>query len=196
MHLARDQTHGHTVLVTRSAFRCFFPTLNFDAMSAALCLYSTNPWIKFHIQATYRAGKHYVWCADQPDARVLDQRQMARRLAPTSNPAEIYEDLVRATKGTFDRHNSKVTQIRQTYTALTEQWEKAREITTEQKDEILYHLNRDDGENWRPLLYVIPRGTVKPERLKLVPPENRASPAPEYIIQDLLSEEFDIVELR
>ena len=49
-------------------------------------------------------------------------------------------------------------------------------------------------EDWRPLVYVIPRAMVE-SRLEAVPPKKRASFGPEYIITDLRRHEFDIIEM-
>ena len=49
-------------------------------------------------------------------------------------------------------------------------------------------------QEWRPLLYLIPRNLVA-DRLELVPIRERASGEKEYIIRDLRRSEFEIVEL-
>ncbi len=62
------------------------------------------------------------------------------------------------------------------------------------KEEIIYMTDNATFDEWRPLIYITPRILVE-SRLKLVPPTNRASLAPEYVITDLRRDEFDIIEL-
>jgi hypothetical protein len=73
-------------------------------------------------------------------------------------------------------------------------WEVQGEISTEDKEEIVYMVDNASFDDWRPLLYVIPRLVVQP-RIRLVPPGQRASFGPEYIITDLQRSEFDTIEL-
>jgi hypothetical protein len=72
-------------------------------------------------------------------------------------------------------------------------WESNGEISTDEKAEIIYMVDNASFDDWRPLIYVIPRATVE-TRLQVVPPDKRASKGMEYIITDLERQEFDIIE--
>ncbi|HKG47614.1 MAG TPA: hypothetical protein VKB02_12845 [Pyrinomonadaceae bacterium] len=78
--------------------------------------------------------------------------------------------------------------------SLAVSWEAAGEINSEEKEEIVYMVDNASFEDWRPLVYVIPRAMVD-LRLKVVPANRRASFGPEYILPDLRRHEFDIIEL-
>jgi hypothetical protein len=54
-------------------------------------------------------------------------------------------------------------------------------------------VNNASFEEWRPLIYVIPRSSME-ARLKVVPIHRRTGPTLEYIIEDLKRSEFDIIE--
>ncbi len=51
------------------------------------------------------------------------------------------------------------------------------------------------NNEWKPLIYLIPRAIIDSSRLKVVPPAKRASFGIEYIIEDLKRDEFDLIEL-
>jgi hypothetical protein len=65
-------------------------------------------------------------------------------------------------------------------------------ISNAQAEEITFLLDHADIRNWRPVLYVINRAAVA-TRMVEVPGDQRASPAPEYIVQDLEPSEFDVL---
>jgi hypothetical protein len=150
--------------------------------------------MKLLIQERYRGDIHYVWCSEQPDSGAVSPLRFASLTAPTSNPRDIYKDLREACNRT-DKHNAKIVSTRANYVALAEQWFTANEITSEDREEILHLVGTADFSLWRPMLYVIPRASIDPARLSLVPMARRASPGPEWIIADLHRSEFDVVEL-
>jgi hypothetical protein len=94
-----------------------------------------------------------------------------------------------------DKNSAKINAQKLTLTSLAIEWETAHKITTAQKDDILYLVNSADFSLWRPLLYVIPRTADIESRLQEVAMSRRAGVGPEYIIEDLKSSEFEIVEL-
>jgi hypothetical protein len=153
-----------------------------------LVLYSTNTFLKFHIQNKYRSEIHYVWCSECFDRNAEDPRGTASLLAPSSNPADIYRDLKRDVSGT-DSHSAKITAQKITLSSLALEWAANGDITVEQKEDILYMVEKGPFNLWRPLLYVIPRAPVGP-RLQRVPYRRCAGFGNEYIIPDLKRCEF------
>lgn len=156
-------------------------------------LYSTNVFLKFHIQQQYRGDVHYVWCSENFDSRTVAAYSSGSLVPPSSNPADIYRALLEDVKR-GDRHSAKIAAQRASFEKLAFAWLAAGEITSEQKDEIIYMVEHADMNHWRPLLYVVPRIPVEP-RLKPVPMNKRAGLGPEYIIEDLRRSEFDLIEL-
>lgn len=157
-------------------------------------LYSTNVYLKFHIQQVYMGDVHYVWCSEDYDSRTLSSYSPGALVAPSSNPADIYRELKRDVAGR-DIHSAKINAQKATLASLAVMWEGAGTITTAQKDDIFYLVNSADFSLWRPLLYVIPRNPGIDARLQHVPMSRRAGVGPEFIIPDLARDEFDIVEL-
>ena len=156
-------------------------------------LYSVNPWIKFHIQSRFRGDRHYVWCSEQPDSRVLDRNTLAALVPPSSNPVEIYVDLANAVRRN-ERHHSKIDSIRTTYTTLAANWVSDGSMSSADRDELIYLLEHVEINQWRPMMYVIPRGLVL-ARMRVVHPSKRAGLGMEYIIDVLAGNEFDLLEI-
>jgi hypothetical protein len=156
-------------------------------------LYSTNVFLKLLIQQQYRGDVHYVWCAESFDATSHPRYSLSSRLAPSSNPIDIYRDLKVAVQRN-DKHNFKINEQKVSFKRLAIEWEITGEISANARDEIIYMADNATFDDWRPLVYVIPR-PLDVARLQIVPPARRASFAPEYIIADLKRDEFDIIEL-
>lgn len=78
-------------------------------------------------------------------------------------------------------------------TARAIDWEAALQITTLDKDEIVFSAMNGPFKQWRPLIYVIPYDRVT-GRVESVPRASRAGLASEYRIADLDRSEFDIIE--
>ena len=159
---------------------------------STVLLYSVNPRVKLIIQREFRDDRHYVWCSERFDSATAAPYTRAGLVPPTSNPKQIYRDLKEACDSQ-DSHNSKITSIRAGYLARAQGWLDAGVITANVRDEIVYLVNKEDFELWRPVLYVIPRQPVE-VRMTPVPPENRAGAGPEFVIEDLTSAEFETVE--
>lgn len=161
---------------------------------SGLLLYSTNPYLKFHIQESYRKHKHYVWCAAQFDSTKANAYATAVQTPPSSDPCGINKDL-KAAVDRGDQHCAKIISQRQSLIKLAAGWEKRGEISLTQKQDIIYQAKNADLKDWRPLIYIIPRKDVE-TRLKLVPASKRAGLADEWILEETLDRtEFDIVEL-
>jgi len=157
-------------------------------------LYSTNPLMAYQIMETYRGGKHRVWCSEVFDARRTDPLSVTALVPPSSNPAELYRDARDAIKR-GDRHYLRIELHRTKLAALAVQWELMGEITGDQSREIQYMVKHAPLEQWRPLLYLIPKAGVV-SKTTLVPPDKRAGGGPEYIVEDLTRPEFDVIEFE
>lgn len=104
-------------------------------------------------------------------------------MPPTSNPLDIYRDLHEAVQRR-DMHNAKIIAQKASFAKLAVEWETKGEITTQEKDDIIYMVDNAPFDFWRPLLYVIPADPVK-IRLQVVPIHLRAGFGNEYILADL-----------
>lgn len=156
-------------------------------------LYSTNVFLKFLIQQKFRNDEHYVWCSDSFDAATAPRYSASSRVAPSANPADIYRQL-RLDIEKQDRHSYKINAQKASLTSLAISWEAKGEITSNQKDEIIFMITNGTFDDWRPLIYIVPRNLVA-ARLKDVPIHQRASFGDEFIIEDLKRFEFDLIEL-
>lgn len=150
--------------------------------------------MKWHLQFHYRGDRHWVWCGEHADSRSADPASLAALTPPSSNPAEIYADLRTAVERA-DRHNAKIRDVRDSYLAWTAKWVADGSMSSNQRDEVVSILTTGEIRLWRPVLYVIPRHLIDPSRLKAVDPAKRASPGPEFIIEDLAGHEFERIEL-
>lgn len=149
-----------------------------------LLLYSTNTYLKFRLQEDYR-GVHHVWCSPIFSASTRGRYELGAGQPPTSDPASIYRDLYQAVAKT-DEHCDKIASQKKTLLALAELW-----CTDKHMAAI---VSKARFPEWRPLLFVIPYSRVE-ARIKEVERDRRASSEPEYIIEDLIRGEFDILEL-
>ncbi len=155
-------------------------------------LYSTNVFLKYYIHKEFYNDFHYVWCCDMFDAKASARYTSSSLVAPTSNPYDIYFDLKNAIDK-HDRHNKKITEQKDSIKAIAIKNHKNGIINDTQKDEIIFMVDYSDFRDWRPLIYLIPKDPVI-QRLKTVPIKNRASFGTEYIIEDLNTSEFDVIE--
>jgi len=187
-----EATRPHRARLTlRSASPgCSAPTRH--ASVPGPLLYSTNVWLKLHIQQTYQGDKHHVWCSELFDGTKAPG--YSAPVPPSSDPCAIYRQL----HGTFvnsDRHCPKIKEQKASFCKLATRWEKAGEITAKDKADILFMTKHASAKELRPLVYVIPRAPVE-SRLKIVPIKDRAGLAMEYRLEgDLLRTEFDVIEL-
>jgi hypothetical protein len=150
--------------------------------------------MKYLINEKYRGNVHYVWCSESFDSKTLSTYVSGSLVAPTSNPKDIFLDLKKAVEAT-DKHNAKINEQISSLSARAVKWEAGAEVSTMDKDDIIYMVNEAAYfKHWRPLLYVIPRAPVE-SRLKPVPAALCASLGNEYIIPDLRRDEFDLIEL-
>ena len=111
----------------------------------------------------------------------------------SSNPADIYREL-RRDVNSKDKHSGKINAQKTSLKKLAVDWHAMGEISLAQRDDITYIVDYATFDDWRPIIYVIPRAPVA-SRLKLVPAHLRAGIGDEFIIEDLQRSEFDIIEL-
>jgi hypothetical protein len=159
---------------------------------SALVLYSTNTFLKFHIQQRFRNDVHWVWCSEIFDSSKAEPLSPNSLIAPSSSPADIYRELQRDIERR-DGHSAKIGAQRASIQALAIEWESRGEISPTDMQEIIYMVTTASFDLWRPLLYVIPMPNPA-SRLHLVPIEKRASFGKEYVIGDLKRTEFDLLE--
>ncbi len=157
-------------------------------------LYSTNAFLKYLICESFRGGVHYVWCSETFDSAKTSPYSLASLVPPSANPADIYRELARDVKAS-DQHSHKISEQRLVFSRLAVDWAEKGEITSEQRDEILVMVKIAPFDYWRPLIYIIPLGKIAPGRLKLVPIASRAGFGNEYVIADLMTSEFEIIDL-
>jgi hypothetical protein len=155
-------------------------------------LYSTNTFLKFHIQQRFRNDVHWVWCSEIFDSTKAAPLSANSLIAPSSSPADIYRELRRDVERR-DSHSAKISAQRASLQALAIEWEARAEISSQDMQEIIYMATTASFDLWRPLLYVIPAPNPA-SRLQLVPIEKRAGFGKEYIISDLKRTEFDLLE--
>jgi hypothetical protein len=155
-------------------------------------LYSVNPLMKFNISRDYLGHKHYVWCADSFDARHHYLHPGRSDTPPSSNPGEIFERLRAATVARPDWNDPSISKWKLQIKSLLEKWKTDDLIDDAAEEEIVYLIDRADITHWRPLIYIINKDKVS-LRLKRVPLSSRASIEMEYIIDDLIPDEFDVI---
>ncbi len=155
-------------------------------------LYATVTFMKSRIQRDYRNDIHYVWCSEHFDSTKLSIYAPGSRTPRRADPIAVYRELAEDV-ATGDLHSAKIASQRASLKKLAIEWAAGGEITKDQKEEIVYMVDHALIQEWRPLLYLIPRNRVA-DRLELVPMEKRASVEEEYIIRDLQRSEFEIIE--
>jgi len=155
-------------------------------------LYSTNPFLKFYLQETYYGGVHYVWCSESFDSTVLDRYTAGANVPPSSNPADLLRLLGDAVRRK-DMHDQKIQAQKASYLSLAVEGERSGKITGQALEDITYRVTNASLDDWRPLLYIIPR-TPLGVRVKAVPASQCAGLGPEFIVTDLQRPEFDVIE--
>ncbi len=135
---------------------------------------------------------HYVWCSPIFEGAAVAKYAIGANQPSSSDPASIYRGLHQAVKS-GDAGYDKIISQKKTLRARAVKWATDGLINEEQRDEIFAMLKEAEVVDFRPLLYVIPYDAVS-SRVKLVPRAKRTGHQPEYIIADLLPNEFHIIE--
>lgn len=149
-----------------------------------LYLYSTNPSYSHEIALRYLSGKHFIWCSEMYNPIG----------APSSSPGEIYR-MLSADCEHEDTHSNLIRNYKKTFRKLATSWLSSGIIDLDQKEEIFTTINSNSWKIWRPQLYIIYRPPIESSgRLIRVPAHDRAAHGEEWKIEDLDSNEFEILE--
>ena len=160
---------------------------------AGRLLYSAVPFLDYHIYTNYLNDVHYVWCGETFDLRSKIRARSTLPAPPSSNPAEICDQVKKAIAGR-DRHDHRIVGWRTSLLAHLTVWESDGTIEEESVKELAYMVEHGELDLWRPLVYLVEKSAVTPQ-MKLVPIDKRAGYGPEYIVEDLMGTEFDLLEL-
>lgn len=154
-------------------------------------LYSANTWLAYQISKRFYGNIHWVWCSPHFDARSVLPRDSG---PPSSTPGDIYRELREATSR-GDRHNARIAANKVGLLKGVVCKREAGVISEEQAKEIVSAIGATEIIDFRPLMYVIPMTAEVAAILTEAPIGARAHPLSiEYIIENLPSEFFDIIE--
>jgi hypothetical protein len=158
-----------------------------------LILYSTNTFLAYSISEKYYGSLHYFWCTPHFDSNSLGALSTSKS-APSSSPAELYEDLIRdILRG--DRHSTRVTQNRSGIITGATVSLSRKFIARKQFNEIVEIVRAAELKDFRPLLFVGAYDHLK-KYLRTVAVSKRANPlSDEFIAQDVRRDRFDVIEL-
>lgn len=160
-----------------------------------LLLYSVNTYLAWAINDRYYNGRHFVWCSEVFDPRARGALSAHASTPPSSNPRDIYLDLRRAAES-GDLGSPKIRETRNGIMNGANVNLSNGLIQATTFDEIVTVVDAADIRDYRPLLYVIPYEPMK-ARVRPVPVARRAHPlSREFVIEDLLTNEFDVIELE
>ena len=163
-------------------------------LMAGPILYSTNPFMSFDICRNYRNGKHVIWCSEVFDPTSQATLTRGAMVAPTSSPCALAKSLFHEVSNE-DRHSGHIKRYRTTFRRLATVWAADGSLTPAQAQDIKDLVAQQSYRIWRPLVYVVPRAPLEAVgRLHEVPVKDRAGHGPEFRIQDLRTDEFDIME--
>jgi len=162
---------------------------------AGAAFYSANPWFATEIATKYRGGTFFAWVSEYFDTeREAPAGSSGHLIAPSSNPRKIYADLLHEYRAQ-EEHSRVIRDHRKTFRRVAKQWLADGTLTKLQYDEIVSSVNAQSWRIWKPVLYVIPRSNIAPERVIEVQRKDRAGYGPEKQIVDLQAHEFDIIDL-
>jgi hypothetical protein len=159
-----------------------------------LILYSVNTRLSFGINERYYKGLHYVWCTDVFDSRTHQRYGPNSFVPPTSNPCQIFTTLLDEVK-MGDLHSNNI-RANKRGIANGAVLKLSRGIINEQQHrEIMAIISKAQIADFQPFIYLIPYNGVI-NKITTVPVAKCAHPlSREFIIEDLLREEFDVVEV-
>jgi len=156
-------------------------------------LYSVNTWLSYNIAVRYYGNVHYIWCSTIFSTRNHSEFQATP--PPTSCPSDIYHSLAEEVRRR-DGHSAKIADNRSGLINGAQIKFKTGIITDGELHDIKEIVDAAESADFRPLLYLIPFVGVS-HLLNEVPVSKRAHPlSQEYIIEELPSELFDVIELE
>jgi len=147
--------------------------------------------LKYKINEHY-VGYHYVWCSPVFEGAALGRGALGADQPPSSDPASIYRRLHDDVAGR-DRHAQEIDRQKQAMKSTALFLQSKGIIVAETAAMIAETVDVADKWDFRPILYAIPFEPIA-SRVVLVPPSQRASIEPEYIIPDLKQGEFHMIE--
>ena len=158
---------------------------------APVLLWSAGNRVTHYISENF-FGQHYVWCSPTFDASAVERGKTGYAQPPSSDPVSIYRDLFEGVRRN-DAHHHLVERHKAKLQAVALDRHIAKQLTAGGAREVISYLENSTIKDWVPLVYVIPLAPVA-SRVLTVPRTERASWSPEYVIQDLLSTEFSVIE--
>jgi|SRR6185437_3047887 len=158
-----------------------------------LVYYSANTYLAYWLNKTFYNNKHFVWCSPAFDPGKLDTKDIRCKIPPSSSPFNIYCSLSADLKSS-DMHSSKIKENKYGLIRGANYHLEIGTIDEEEYARIIRIIDKATIAEFRPLIYVIPSHLIK-DRLKEVEVDLIANPLSiEYQINDLTSEEFDLIE--
>ncbi|MBU3838053.1 MAG: hypothetical protein H9777_07020 [Candidatus Phocaeicola faecigallinarum] len=162
-------------------------------MKERLYLYSTNTYLAHKLSQMFYNDTHYVWCTPIFNSKNLGTYDIGKDTPPSSTPLNIYNTLKEDVEHK-DKHSEKIKQNRAGLMKGATIYLENGLITDEEFRYIKTIIEQAEITDFRPLLYIISYDKVK-DKITRVAPELKAHPlSEEYIIPDLHSDEFDILE--
>ncbi len=168
-------------------------------MKKPLVLYSIQSYLAYYINTEFYNDKHYVWCAPFFDSR--KESSLRPKLPYTSNPIDIYKSFLRDAT-TKDRHFERNEIMRNTMGLRKGALEKLKlgEIDQNTYDEVLALIDDALGDDkidefFRPLIYVIPFDLNEKDIKKVGVGRAASALSPEYIINELPTSNFNIIDI-
>ncbi|MDR0883583.1 MAG: hypothetical protein LBN05_03125 [Oscillospiraceae bacterium] len=140
--------------------------------------FSVQTFLAYHINENYYGGVHFVWCADSFDDK---------ELPPFANPKSIYHSLI----NTKDKYSRSINEKMKGILAGAAQMYAKGKINKKELKEIIDIVNRAPVHHFRPVLYLIHKLLIQPERIDTVVSYRNNI----HIIADLSSNECEMLEL-
>lgn len=149
-------------------------------------LYSTGTSLAYWIAREYYKNVHYVWCTESFDSvlqpgtsnpRTLCTRYLEQIITNDSHAVEIGNNKKGILKGAEEKLKQGI-------------------ITEEQRQEIAARVAYARMEEFYPVIYLINKRAVKKRLIKVNPSDAASEYSVEYIINDLKSNEFEIIKIK
>jgi hypothetical protein len=117
-------------------------------------------------------------------------------VAPSSSPCALANALL-AEMELEDRHSTHRKRYRKVFRGLAATWAANGTLSDAQAQDIRDMVKQASYRIWKPIVYIIPREPVEAAgRLYPVPVSKRAGHGPEFRIEDLKGQEFDVMEWK
>lgn len=149
-------------------------------------LYSVNTFLAYNINEHFYGGIHYVWCSPSYNQKGNP---------PSSNPKDIVYSLNQDLLG-GDKHSSKIEQNRTGLLKGVNAKYNSGIINDEKKDELFYIITNAELIYFKPLIYIISKNDVQNNLIKVSVEKKANFFSQEYLIEQLKSHQFDIIELK